>query len=134
MKIIWLQSSEGAGKSTVLQLMAGLLQPQQGKYLINNENVAEMSFEEFLPYRLSIGYSFDYGGLINNRTIFENIILPLVYHKILPYEEARLQVDGLLKRFELEKFRNQRPAHIPGRVRKVACLLKKLWSLAPRFF
>lgn len=125
-EVVWVKSYEGAGKSTVLQILAGLLMPQHGKYLINDVNVTEMSFEEFLPYRLSIGFSFDYGGLINNRTVFENLMLPLEYHKVLPYREAKERVLNIIKRFEIEKYKDERPAHIPGRVRKLTCLIRSL--------
>jgi len=124
--VVWVKSSEGEGKSTILQILAGLLIPQHGKYFINNEDVADMSFEDFLPYRLKIGYSFDYGGLINNRTVFENILLPLAYHKVVPYRDAKLRVENLIQRFDIDKFKNERPAHIPGRVRKLTCLLRAL--------
>lgn len=123
---VLIKSEQGAGKSTLLQILAGLIVPQSGKYLINDENVMDMSFEEFLPYRLAIGYTFDYGGLINNRTVFENLMLPLLYHKLIDPLEAEKNVRDLIKRFELEKFKDERPAHIPGRVRKIACLLRSL--------
>lgn len=121
-----IQSIEGAGKSTLLQIFAGLLIPQSGKYLINGQDVAQMSFEEFLPYRLRIGYTFDYGGLINNRTIFENLTLPLVYHKLVDEHEARDRVDRMLVQFRVQRYRDERPAHVPGRVRKLAVLLRAL--------
>jgi ABC-type multidrug transport system ATPase subunit len=125
-EILWVKAEEGAGKSSLLQVLAGLQIPQSGKYLINGENVVEMSFEEFLPYRLKIGYSFDYGGLINNRSLFDNLVLPLLYHKIGTPEEAKSRVDKLMKEFNIEKFANDRPAHVPGRVRKLTCLLRAL--------
>lgn len=125
-EILWVKAEEGAGKSSLLQILAGLQIPQSGKYLINGENVLDMSFEEFLPYRLQIGYSFDYGGLINNRSLHDNLMLPLLYHKIVSPEEARSRVDGLLKEFAIEKFAHERPAHVPGRVRKLTCLLRPL--------
>lgn len=123
---VLIQSVQGAGKSTLLQLLGGLIVPKAGKYFINDANVAEMSFEEFLPYRLSIGYTFDYGGLINNRTIYDNLMLPLIYHKIVEYAEAHRRVMEAIKLFDLEKFKDERPAHIPGRVRKIACLLRPM--------
>lgn len=61
-QILWVKAQEGAGKSSLLQVIAGLQIPQSGQYLINGENVVDMSFEEFLPFRLQMGYSFDYGG------------------------------------------------------------------------
>ncbi|MGE5085538.1 MAG: cell division ATP-binding protein FtsE [Bacillota bacterium] len=125
-EILWVKAEEGAGKSSLLQILGGLQIPQSGQYLINGQNVCDMSFEEFLPYRLEIGYSFDYGGLINNRTLFDNVILPLLYHKVLSPSEARDRVQEMFEKFDLMKFANERPAHVPGRVRKLTCLLRSV--------
>lgn len=125
-EVVWVKGTEGQGKSSLLQVLAGLLIPQSGFFYINGENVLNMSFEEFLPYRLAIGYTFDYGGLISNRTVFDNLMLPLAYHKILSGKEAKARVDGIIKTFDIEKFSQERPAHIPGRVRKLVCLLRAL--------
>ena len=125
-QICWLKGREGSGKSSVLQLIAGLQVPQSGKYLINHENVTDMSFEEFLPYRLQIGYSFDYGGLINNRNLKDNLSLPLLYHKICQPHELNDYLAETVKVFELEKYLNERPAHVPGRVRKLTILARAL--------
>lgn len=125
-EVVWLKAEQGAGKSSLLQILAGLQVPQSGKYLINGEDVCDMSFEEFLPYRLEIGYSFDYGGLISNRTLFDNLMLPLLYHKIVSSEEAKARVEGILKEFDISSFAQERPAHVPGRIRKIVCLLRAL--------
>ncbi|MGZ3744862.1 MAG: ATP-binding cassette domain-containing protein [Pseudobdellovibrionaceae bacterium] len=125
-EIVWVKGTEGQGKSSLLQVLAGLLMPQSGFFFINENNVLNMSFEEFLPYRLAIGYTFDYGGLISNRTVYDNLILPLAYHKLIPLEEAQARVMGVIKTFGIENFAQERPAHIPGRVRKLVCLLRAL--------
>lgn len=125
-EVLWVKAEEGAGKSSLLQILAGLQIPQSGKYLINGENVCDMSFEEFLPYRLEIGYSFDYGGLISNRTLFDNLMLPLLYHKIVSPDEAKERVESILKEFDIHKFAHDRPAHVPGRIRKIVCLARSL--------
>jgi ABC-type transport system involved in resistance to organic solvents, ATPase component len=125
-QILWVKAEEGSGKSSLLQILAGLQIPQSGQYLINGENVVEMSFEEFLPYRLQMGYSFDYGGLINNRSLTDNLLLPLLYHKVMPEKECRDHVKELVSLFDFEKFAHERPAHVPGRLRKLTCLLRSL--------
>lgn len=125
-EVSWVQSEEGEGKSTVLQLIAALQLPQLGSFYINDTDIKELTFEEFLPYRLKIGYSFDYGGLINNQTLRENLMLPLRYHKLLPSKEAHKLVDELINRFDFKKFAGERPAHVPGRMRKLTCLLRAL--------
>lgn len=125
-EVVWVKGTEGHGKSTLLQVLAGLLVPQSGFFYINDQNVLDMSFEEFLPYRLAIGYTFDYGGLMSNQTVYDNLMLPLAYHKLIPMKEAKARVESIIKTFDIGKFANERPAHIPGRVRKLACLLRAL--------
>jgi len=125
-QILWVKAEDGSGKSSLLQIIAGLQVPQGGRYLINGQNVLEMSFEEFLPYRLQIGYAFDYGGLIHNHTLEDNLMLPLLYHKILSPEDARERVDKLVRVFGIEKYVKERPAHVPGRIKKITCLLRGL--------
>ncbi len=77
----WIKSESGAGKSTLLRLLDGLVVPDEGQYLINGHDVANMTFTEFNPYRLQFGLSYDFGGLIHNRTLFQNLSLILEYHK-----------------------------------------------------
>lgn len=116
----------GAGRSTLMQLLAGLETANDGKYLINDLNVNEMSFEEFLPFRLSIGYAFDTGGLIHNKTIAENLILPLLYHNFQNPTDAENKVNSYLNTFGIAKYKDQRPSSVQGSVRKIACLIRPL--------
>lgn len=125
-EICWIQSDEGEGKSTLLQLIAALQMPQIGEYLINSTNIRDLTFEEFLPYRLKIGYSFDYGGLISNLSLRDNLLLPLRYHKLLKPEVAVKRVDELIERFDFAKAAKERPAHVTGRLRKLTCLLRSI--------
>lgn len=125
-KIVWIQGETGAGRSTLLQLMASLCVPQSGGYYINGENMTNLSFEEFLPYRLSIGYGFDMHGVIHNRTLHENLTLPLFYHKTVPGRTAIQRADHYLERMGIAKWRDQRPSTAPGIARKIVCLLRAL--------
>lgn len=125
-KTVWIHAPSGQGRSSLLQLMAVLQMPQRGRYLINDMNVSDMSFEEFLPYRLKIGYGFDFGGLLNNRTIIENLILPITYHKILGYKKAEERALDYLGYLGLKKYKDQRPAIVPGGVRKLTCMIRAL--------
>ncbi|MCE3009920.1 MAG: ATP-binding cassette domain-containing protein [Proteobacteria bacterium] len=125
-KLIWVQAESGSGRSTLLQILAGLQLPTKGKFLLNDQNVADMSFEEFLPYRLNIGYGFDFGGLIHNRSLLENLTLPLLYHKIESPDVAQEKAQELLLDFGVLKYKDQRPAVVPGGVRKLICLLRAI--------
>jgi phospholipid/cholesterol/gamma-HCH transport system ATP-binding protein len=125
-KTVWIHAPSGQGRSSLLQLMGVLQLPQGGRYLINDMSVNELSFEEFLPYRLKIGYGFDFGGLLNNRTILENLMLPLTYHKILGFKKAEERAMDYLGFLGLKRYKDQRPAIVPGGVRKLTCMIRSL--------
>lgn len=113
------------GKSTLLKILAGVSPVSSGEFLIDGKNVGEMSFEEFLPLRLKIGYGFDSGGLINNKTLIENIILPLQYHnRGSQHIEGKVQM--LLERFKLERVQHLRPFAVSGSLRKATCLVRSI--------
>lgn len=123
-KAVWIRSPGGRGKSTLLRLMMGLLNPQSGGVLINGQNISELSFEDFLPYRLSMGYSFDMGGLLNNKTLFDNLMLPLLYHKMITEQEACRRVEHAIDRFGLSAVKHLRPYAVTGSMRKLTCVIR----------
>jgi phospholipid/cholesterol/gamma-HCH transport system ATP-binding protein len=123
-KIVWVRGISGSGKSTFLKMLCGLLMPQTGEYKINSENVAKYSFEEFLPVRCKIGYSFDFGGLLNNRTIAQNLTLPLMYHNNLSPEQAEKDLVQVFKDFQLDSYAEMRPSNVVGGVRKATCVAR----------
>lgn len=125
-KAVWIRSPGGRGKSTLLKILAGLLSPTSGRYLINGQNVSEMSFEDFLGYRLNIGYGFDMGGLLNNRTLAENLSLQLNYHKLVSPDEVTERVEMVTELFGMQQTRDQRPFAVPGSQRKLACVIRGL--------
>lgn len=125
----WLTGENGTGKSLLLKTMAGLVDPVFGMYKINNQNVSEMSFEEFLPLRLNIGFGFEMGGLLSNKSIFENIILPLEYHSAgseKQYSEKQYteQTMEMLSHFGITQYKDVKPSFVSGAVRRLACIIR----------
>lgn len=112
--------------SYFLRMLIGLKIPIQGSYQINGHDVCQMSFEEFLPFRLEMGYSFDYGGLLSNRTILENVILGSQYHKLLSNKDADKRARNWMGEMGCSPYLDLRPFHVPGYVRKLACVVRSL--------
>lgn len=124
--VIHIQGPAATGKSTVLKLIAGLLNPSDGQILVNQQPVQEMSFEDFLPLRLSMGYSFDMGGLLNNRTIIDNLKLPLEYHRLMTPDVIESHIRHYLERFQLATSALLRPSAISGSKRKATVVARSL--------
>ena len=124
------EAISGTGRSAFLKILAGLLTPQKGKYLINGESVFDFTFEEFWKYRRQIGYSFDFGGLMANRTLWDNMMLPLMYHKEVSHDQAVQTVTQLMEEFQLMDFRDRRPAAAPGSARK-SCIVARAFVCQP---
>lgn len=122
--VTWVTGSEGSGRSLFLKLINGVAHPTTGKVVVNDQNLSDLDFNELQVYRLNSGYSFDFGGLINNRTLYENLLLPLEYHSINVSKQNEI-VDDLVDRFKIPKESlNSRPAEVRGGLRKAICLVR----------
>ncbi|MCC7405647.1 MAG: ATP-binding cassette domain-containing protein [Bdellovibrionales bacterium] len=127
----WIKGGSGSGKSSLLKVISVLATPLGGDVLINGQSTRAMTFEEFLPYRLQIGYSFELGGLLSNKSLFENLILPLQYHKLMPEDEAKTWIEELATLFELTEFLHSRPSQVSGSIKKATVVARAL-VLQPR--
>ena len=68
----------GAGKSTLLHLLAGLLRPSQGQITANGQPVSRWNTVHRDLWRRQVGIVFQHPHLINEFTVLENVILPMI--------------------------------------------------------
>jgi len=85
----------GAGKTTILQLIAGQLRPDEGFIEINGQRISDMSRRELYRFRRNIGVLLQNGALFTDLTVFENVATPLREHTDLP--------EPLLRRLVMSK-------------------------------
>ena len=79
----------GCGKSTLLELCSGQRTPESGRVLWNGVCIAELNHDGLVRARQHIGYVFQKHALVHNFTIYDNIALPLRYHRDLAESEVR---------------------------------------------
>jgi phospholipid/cholesterol/gamma-HCH transport system ATP-binding protein len=125
-------SEQAVGKSLLLQMVGGILAPPKGQIFYNGLNLFDTEFESSLQLRLQVGYAFDLGGLLHNRTLFENLMLPLQYHKVMSFVEAERKIKTLFEQFQIMKYQDLRPSFVSGSVRKMSILLRSI-LFHPRF-
>lgn len=122
----------GHGQSTLLKLLAFIVQPTAGSMFVNGLNATEMSFEEFLPLRLEIGYSFEVGGLLANKSLLDNLMLPHLYHNLSEPDAVTAEIQAMAKRFKFDKVLDRRPASVSSGLRKLVAALRPI-LLQPSF-
>ncbi len=70
----------GAGKSTVLRLILGLIQPDEGEIVVTGRDMSTASFEEVLEMRRKMGMVFQGAALFDSLTVLDNVGFYLFEH------------------------------------------------------
>ncbi|HEX5048918.1 MAG TPA: cell division ATP-binding protein FtsE [Gammaproteobacteria bacterium] len=77
-ELAFLTGPSGAGKSTLLRLVALIERPTRGTVLVNNQNTARLPRRKIPAYRQRLGVVFQDHKLLHDRSVFDNVALPLV--------------------------------------------------------
>ena len=77
-EIIFLTGHSGAGKSTILKLIALVERPTRGQLLVDGRNIGRLPAREIPAYRRQIGMVFQDHKLLEDRLAFDNVALPLI--------------------------------------------------------
>src|SRR5580698_3750341 len=125
-EFVALLGSSGSGKSSVLNLIAGLDRPTSGSVVVQDRDLAKLSREELAKYRLHVvGMVFQSFNLIASMTLAENVELPMRFAEI-----DRSKRDGLareaLARVGLQARMNHRPSELSGGEQQRAALARAL--------
>jgi phospholipid/cholesterol/gamma-HCH transport system ATP-binding protein len=121
----------GAGKSVTLKLIVRLLEPDQGKVLVDDIDVAEMDRHELAGLRGRIGYVFQFAALFDSMTVAQNIRMGLVRHG---HSDAaiRERIAESLDVVELSGTEDKFPAELSGGMRKRVGIARAI-ALRPRY-
>jgi len=127
-ELIFLMGPTGAGKSTVLKTIYKDISITEGELYINGEDVAKIRRRHIPKFRRKIGMVFQDYRLIPDRTVFENIALPLQIEGE-PNKLIRDKVEEIMQKVDLEKRRINYPSQLSGgekqRVSIARALVKK---------
>ena len=102
-ELVFITGRSGAGKSTLLKLIPAIERPSSGTVLVNGQNVAALK-RAAIPYlRRNVGLIFQDQKLLHDRSVYDNVMLPLSFSAHPPKEAARraraaLDKVGLLAR------------------------------------
>jgi len=125
-EFVALLGPSGSGKSSLLNLMAGLDRPTSGSILVEGRNISELSRNELAQYRLkAVGMVFQSFNLIASMNVIENVELPMRFAEIDRGDRDRLAREAL-QRVGLSGRLRHRPAELSGGEQQRTALARAL--------
>ncbi|MFC3908989.1 cell division ATP-binding protein FtsE [Legionella dresdenensis] len=112
-EMVFLTGHSGAGKSTLLKLIAKLETPSSGQLMVNGVRLNQLKEKEVPAFRSSLGITFQSPYLLNDRTVFDNVALPLQIRGVQPVMIAK-RVHAALDMVGLLNKEKVLPMHLSG--------------------
>lgn len=109
-------SASGGGKSTILKLALGLMKPDEGRILIDGEDITDHDEEALNRVRQRIGVGFQEGALFDSLSVYENVAFRC-HENGVPEEIVEQEVRRLLRFVDLEDAIDMMPAQLSGGMR-----------------
>ena len=122
----------GVGKSVLLKHIIGLVKPDEGKILIDGEDITLYKNEKLVKLRQRFGMLFQGSALFDSMTVQENVGLGLREHTKLPEEEIREIVREKLRLVGLSGVENSKPAELSGGMKKRVGLARAI-AMSPEY-
>jgi phospholipid/cholesterol/gamma-HCH transport system ATP-binding protein len=110
--------ASGSGKSTVLKLVLGLIRPDSGNILIDDQDITQMSERELVQVRRAIGMVFQEGALFDSLSVRENVGYRLYEEGRVSEEEIEVAVLRLLGFVGLEDAIDKMPSELSGGMKR----------------
>nr|SPS06489.1 transporter subunit: ATP-binding component of ABC superfamily [Candidatus Nitrotoga fabula] len=124
-EMVFLSGHSGAGKSTLLKLIAAIERPSSGSILVNDQNISLIK-DGALPFlRRNFGLIFQDHKLLYDRSIFENVMLPL---KICGFDhrESAKRVRAALDKVGLLNREKANPIALSGGEQQRLCIARAI--------
>lgn len=125
-KITAIMGPSGTGKTTLLKLIGGQLQPAQGTIVVDGENVHQLPRKQLFQLRKRIGMLFQSGALLTDMNVYDNVAFPLREHTHLPESMIRSLVLMKLQAVGLRGAKNFMPNELSGGMARRVALARAI--------
>ena len=117
--------ASGAGKSTILRLMLGLLKPDGGHIFVNGDRVDDMTEDQMMAVRADLGMVFQEGALFDSLTVRENVGYKL-FEQGVRFDLANRRVEEVLGFVRLAEFIDRKPSELSGGQRRRVAIARAM--------
>jgi cell division transport system ATP-binding protein len=129
-EMVFLTGRSGAGKSTLLRLILMLERSTRGRVLVNNRNLSETRHRLAPKVRQSIGMIFQDHKLLRDKTVFDNVALPLMIAG-MRYADIRKRVRAALDKVGLSRKEKAWPQALSGGEQQRVGIARAIVSMPP---
>lgn len=125
-KTLVILGKSGTGKSVLLRIIIGLLEPDEGSIFINNFDITKININQLNQIRKKIGFLFQNSALYDSLSVRENLEFALRDRKDLSYKEITKRVEKYLDAVKLIDAIDKMPSELSGGMRKRVALARAL--------
>jgi phospholipid/cholesterol/gamma-HCH transport system ATP-binding protein len=118
--------ASGAGKSTIVKIIVGLLRADAGVVWVNGERVDELTEAQMMAVRAHLGMVFQEGALFDSLTVRENVGYKLYEETNLPLEEIDARVEEVLGFIGLAEHIDKMPSELSGGQRRRVAIARAM--------
>ncbi|MDD5568043.1 MAG: ABC transporter ATP-binding protein [Candidatus Omnitrophica bacterium] len=116
----------GCGKSVLLKHIVGILKPDKGKVIVNNQDVGSLEEKDLNLLRLKMGMVFQGGALFDSMTVGENVGFGLIEHGNVPHRQLLERIESSLAMVGLHGIGSLMPSELSGGMRKRVALARAI--------
>ncbi|MBK7397814.1 MAG: ATP-binding cassette domain-containing protein [Myxococcales bacterium] len=131
-EVFFIIGASGAGKSVCIKHLVGLMKPDSGQVLLDGEDIAQLTEEQFYRIRMKVAMVFQHSTLFDSMTCAENVALPLRKHKGMKPKDAKQEAMKRLELVNMREFADRYPAELGDGMRKRVAIARAL-TMDPRY-
>ena len=125
-KVTAIMGGSGCGKTTLLNLVGGRIKPDRGTITVDGQSVPNLGTKDLYELRKRMGMLFQFGALLTDLTLFENVAFPIREHTKLPESILRKVVLMKLEAVGLRGAWNLMPSELSGGMARRAALARAI--------
>lgn len=125
-KVTAIMGPSGTGKTTLLKLISGQLQPDAGHIEVDGQDIHSLKTSELFRLRMRMGMLFQTGALLTDLNVFDNVAYPLREHTRMPPDMLRKLVLMKLEAVGLRGARDLMPGELSGGMARRVALARAI--------
>jgi phospholipid/cholesterol/gamma-HCH transport system ATP-binding protein len=131
-EILVVLGASGSGKTTILRLILGLIQPDSGKIFVDGEEISRMPERDLMGVRKKIGMVFQEGALFDSLTVGENVAFSLREQRSMSEKEIDGRVRKILGFVDMSETMDMMPDELSGGMKRRVAIARALAAYDPK--